>query len=193
MFYRGPFYHDSNYRPLASVAVLLPVLLAQAVWWAAILDGAQLAALLVSVQVVLTFWLDRAHVPSWSRLLLFIGSGLALDALTVQLGLISFRDGDSSPLPFAIPLWLLLLWLSFALTVPRLQQWLPQRQQQCALFAIAAPLAYYAGAAFAAAEIHHPIAYAAVMVSGWLALALLWQPRRTVRHVRLSIGDQQQA
>ena len=152
---------------------LLPVLMAQLVWWAAILAGATLAVFALALQLALAIWLDRRNLPTLPRLLWLLVSGLALDALTVQLGLIQFRDAAL----LGIPIWLLLLWLSFAMTVPCLQQWLPQRAAQLALFAIAAPLAYFAGAALGAATVIKPVAYGAVMVAGWCGLVLLWQPR----------------
>lgn len=171
MFYRGPFYHASNYRLLPSAAAWLPVLMAQAVWWLAILSGALLAAPALLLQLVLAWWLDRDNVPSLRRLSLLCGSGLLLDALTVQLGLVQFRDATA----FGLPLWLVLLWLSFGLTVPRLQRWLPNLASQLALFAVAAPLAYFAGAALGAATILHPLGYGVSLVAGWLALTLLWR------------------
>lgn len=173
MFYRGPFYHDGNYRLLAPLATALPLLMAQAVWWAAILAGAALAAAALLVQIVLAYWLDRNSLPSWRRLLLLTGSGLLLDAVTVQLDLVAFRDASA----VGLPLWLLLLWLSFALTVPRLQQWLPSRASQLAVFVIAAPLAYFAGAALGAATVQQPLWYGITLVAGWLALTLLWRLR----------------
>ena len=173
MFYRGPFYHDGNYRLLAPLAAVLPILMAQVVWWAAILAGAALAAAALLIQIALAFWLDRNNLPSWRRLLLLTGSGLLLDALTVQLDLVTFRDAAA----FGVPLWLLLLWLSFALTVPRLQQWLPSRASQLTVFVIAAPLAYFAGAALGAATVQQPLWYGITLVVGWSALTLLWRLR----------------
>lgn len=181
MFYRGPFYHQEPYRVLPSASTLrplLPLLMTQLVWWAAVLSGGLLAAVTLAVQLALTLWLDRSSLPKPSRLLWLLASGLALDVLTVQLGLIQFRDAAL----LGIPIWLGLLWLSFVLTVPRLQQWLPQRAMQLLVFAVSAPLAYVAGAAFGAATIHEPVAYGAVMVVGWSLLTLLWQPRST-RHL----------
>lgn len=191
MFYRGPFCHSSASRTLASVGPLLPMLMAQAVWWAAILTGVQLAALAFTAQLMLALWLDRAAMPSLRRWLLFVSSGLALDALTTQLGLIRFRDGETSVFPLGIPDWLVLLWLSFSLTIPRLQQWLPPPAQQGALFAAAAVLAYFAGAAFAAADISQPVLYGAVLIAGWLILVRLWQPRRTDNQTRIPIATRQ--
>ncbi|HEX4909612.1 MAG TPA: DUF2878 family protein [Permianibacter sp.] len=187
MFYRGPFYHDGNYRMLAPLAAVLPVLMAQAVWWAAILAGAALAAAALLVQIALTFWLDRNNLPSWRRLLLLTGSGLLLDALTVQLDLVAFRDAGA----LGLPLWLLLLWISFALTVPRLQQWLPRRASQLAVFVIAAPLAYFAGAALGAATVQQPLWYGITLVIGWSALTLLWQVRGDEPRAPVPLSHQQ--
>lgn len=180
MFYRGPFYHQEPYRvlpPPSTLRQFLPLLMTQLVWWAAVLSGSLLAAVTLAFQLVLTLWLDRSSLPKPSRLLWLLASGLALDVLTVQLGLIQFRDAAL----LGIPIWLFLLWLSFVLTVPRLQQWLPQRAMQLLVFAVSAPLAYVAGAAFGAANILEPFAYGAVMVVGWSLLTLLWQPRSTDR------------
>lgn len=173
MFYRGPFYHDGNYRVLPSAAAWLPVLMAQAVWWAAILSGALLAAAALLLQFALAWWLDRGNVPGLRRLSLLCGSGLLLDALTVQLELVQFRDAGA----FGLPLWLVLLWLSFALTVPCLQRWLPKLATQLAVFAVAAPLAYFAGAALGAATVLQPVWYGVSLVTGWLALTLFWRVR----------------
>lgn len=183
MFYRGPFYHDSSYPPLPDrqrALPWLPLLVAQAVWWAAMLSSATVVAVLLTLQLALAVGFDRKALPSIAKWLLIVLSGLAVDALSVSAGLLQFRDADA----FGLPGWLVLLWCSFALTVPRLQQLLVHRSAQTVFFVCAGPLSYFAGAALAAATIIAPFSYALMATVSWLLLPWLWRqplPRLGVR------------
>lgn len=148
----------------------LALLLAQAVWWLAILTGAGFAAALLLLQAGLWWHAGRGRAPQWRIVLLITLSGLLFDAITVAAGLMQFRD----PALFGVPLWLVVLWLSFALTVPTLFQLIPGHCPRTLLFAGAGPLAYVGGAALGAAQIHNPSIYTLLLISGWLLLPMAW-------------------
>lgn len=173
-FYRGPFFHGSDYRLTPLVLGLLIGLSAQATWWAAVLYGnfaASMALLLqLSLQLLLQRFVRAVQFDTVKFALVVTGSGLLLDAVTVATGAASFRDGAL----IGIPLWLVLLWLSFALSLPGLWQWLTRQRQQMLSLAIAGPLAYLAGAQLGAVSIVRPGLYAVLLLSGWLLLPWIW-------------------
>ncbi len=148
----------------------LALALAQAVWWAAILTGAAIASALLLVQAALHWHAGGRQAFPWRLPLLVAASGLLFDALAVATGLVQFR----APVFFGLPLWLAVLWLSFALTVPSLFRLLPNHTLRVLLFACAGPLAYVGGAALGAADVLHHAPYVLLLVAGWVLLPLGW-------------------
>jgi hypothetical protein len=148
-----------------------PLFAAQLVWWSAVLNYIPGAVAALIAQLYLTRRWDREALPDLPFFCVVVSSGLLLDALTVQLDVVQFRSASL----FGLPAWLMLLWLSFALTVPRLQRLLPQPAVQTVVLASAATLAYLGGAAFSTATILQPARYAALLLLGWSLLLCLWR------------------
>ncbi|WP_421290044.1 DUF2878 domain-containing protein [Aeromonas veronii] len=120
--------------------------------------------------LLLHFLFSPSRQRDW-RLLPIAVAGCLLDALLWQLGLFRFPSG--------FPLWLVLLWLGFALTLAHGMRWLlrlPSWQQ--ALFGVfGGASSYVAGAAMGAVNLPWGIwistALLAVIWMWWLPV-LLW-------------------
>jgi hypothetical protein len=96
----------------------------------------------LGIQLICVYKVNFLHllVP----LLSIFSLGLLLDALLSFYGLYSFDD--SSLLVSVIPLWLVMLWLAFTLTLPVSFLWLLHKPSLAVIvFASLAPLSYIAG------------------------------------------------
>jgi hypothetical protein len=137
----------------------------QAVWFAAVIGagrglwwpGMAAAALFVAVQ----WGVSRERDVDLKLMLAAFACGLAIEGVLSTTGLA--RHAAATPaLPGGAPLWLLAIWISFALTLRRSMRFLMDRPLAAVAFgAIGGPLAYLGAA------------------RGWQAIdfaAPLWQP-----------------
>ena len=118
----------------------------QVIWFIAVI-GAANDILWPSIIAVLAFcaWQltpSRSHKND-ARLIIFaIIAGLTFDSLWQFSGLITYKLA----LPVIAPIWILLLWVTFALNINHSLAWLKKNHWLPILFgAIGAPLSYYAG------------------------------------------------
>ncbi|MBW3760829.1 DUF2878 domain-containing protein [Aeromonas jandaei] len=105
------------------------------------------------------------------RLLSIAVAGCLLDALLWQLGLFHF--------PAGFPLWLVLLWLGFALTLAHGMRWLLRlpRWQQALFGMVGGTSSYVAGAAMGAVHLPWGIGISAALLAViwmWWLPVLLW-------------------
>ena len=120
--------------------------------------------------LLLHFLFSPSRQRDW-RLLPIAVVGCLLDALLWQLGLFRFPSG--------FPLWLVLLWLGFALTLAHGMRWLLRlpRWQQALFGIVGGASSYVAGAAMGAVNLPWGIwistALLAVIWMWWLPV-LLW-------------------
>lgn len=120
--------------------------------------------------LLLHFLFSPSRLRDW-RLLPIAVAGCLLDALLWQLGLFRFPSG--------FPLWLVLLWLGFALTLAHGMRWLLRfpRWQQALFGVFGGASSYVAGAAMGAVNLPWGIwistALLAVIWIWWLPV-LLW-------------------
>lgn len=120
--------------------------------------------------LLLHFLFSPSRQRDW-RLLPIAVAGYLLDALLWQLGLFRF--------PYGFPLWLVLLWLGFALTLAHGMRWLLRlsRWQQALFGVFGGASSYVAGAAMGAVHLPWGIwistALLAVIWMWWLPV-LLW-------------------
>lgn len=86
----------------------------------------------------------RRHPNDIRLVLLVIPIGLLLDSSWQLFGLVEYV---SSPLPPIAPIWIMMLWITFALTLNHSMSWLKSKSGfVTALFGfIGAPLSYWAG------------------------------------------------
>ncbi|HIB5649006.1 DUF2878 domain-containing protein [Klebsiella sp. JB_Kp018] len=125
--------------------------------------------LLIWLTLALFAWL---RLPAASRppALLLAAAGCGLDACWALAGLIDFR-GDS-----LLPLWMVALWLMFAVVWTRLTRATTLPGWVLATVAtVGGPVAYLIGARLGAMTLLVPMALAvAAMACGWLVLMLLF-------------------
>ncbi|KAA2286175.1 DUF2878 family protein [Arenimonas fontis] len=148
----------------------LPNLLGnQLVWLAAVIGaGEGLAWAGPAAAALFATWHLATVRPLWPDLRLValaLACGLALDALLVAGGWL--RYATPAPALAASPLWILALWLAFALTLRHGLAFLVNRQcLALCLGAVGGPLAYLAAArGWNAVQLLPP---------GWLLLAIGW-------------------
>ncbi|WP_421214443.1 DUF2878 domain-containing protein [Aeromonas jandaei] len=122
------------------------------------------------VILLLHFLFSPSRQCDW-RLLPIAVAGCLLDALLWQLGLFHF--------PAGFPLWLVLLWLGFALTLSHGLHWLLRlpRWQQALFGMVGGTSSYMAGAAMGAVHLPWGIGISAALLAViwmWWLPVLLW-------------------
>ena len=86
---------------------------------------------------------QRRHQNDIRLILVAIPIGLILDSFWQYLGLIEFVNSPLAPLT---PIWLMMLWISFALTINHSMSWLKPKPALAALFGlIFSPMSYWGG------------------------------------------------
>ncbi|WP_323065160.1 DUF2878 domain-containing protein [Aeromonas jandaei] len=120
--------------------------------------------------LLLHFLFSPSRQRDW-RLLPIAVAGCLLDALLWQLGLFRF--------PAGFPLWLVLLWLGFALTLAHGMRWLLRlpRWQQALFGVVGGTSSYVAGAAIGAVHLPWGIGISAALLAViwmWWLPVLLW-------------------
>jgi len=149
--------------------------------WPACVIGAGYGVVWPSLVLVGTFafWQlggGRAHPVDGPTVLLFATTGVALDTLWLQLGIVNYAL--QWPLPGAAPFWLLLLWVALGLSVNHCLSVFRERWRiWIALASVGSPLSYAAAAEFGAVAWTAP-AWQIVLCMGpaWaLAVGLLFR------------------
>jgi hypothetical protein len=100
--------------------------------------------------------------------------GIIVDSLWVQLGFLDFKT--DRPFTGFAPLWILFLWLGFALTVNHSLSWLKLHPLlPAAMGLIGGPLSYYAGLRFGAVEylVDHLLVSASLGIAWALTMIIL--------------------
>jgi hypothetical protein len=135
----------------------------QAAWFACVLGGdawAWIAPVLLAVHLYLSPC-RRADLLLAGVLLLV---GLAIDGALRAIGFISFNSRFAP-----IPLWLMGVWLTFAILPNHSLAWLKYRLRLSAILgAFGGPLAYWAGVRLDAASFNWPL------LPSLLLLAIVW-------------------
>lgn len=138
-----------NWRVLVNAALF------QILWFAAIMGSAKLliwpSILGCLLLVVWQLHPKRKHAGDIKLVGVAIVLGLIIDTLLLQLNLYEF----TYPFPFEgiSPLWIILMWIGFALTVNHSMKWLELHPLLPALMGgIFAPLSYLAGLRLGAVE-----------------------------------------
>ena len=153
----------------------------QAVWFCAVIATSQGFVWPGLVTMALfAFWqIHRAALPHVELRLMAVAlaCGLLLDGSLAMSGLARYALPGSAVPPGGAPLWILALWLSFALTLTQSLRYLQKYLVLAALFgAIGGPLAYLGAArAFAVVEFQAPQWHGVLaLAAGWgLAMPLL--------------------
>lgn len=144
----------------------------QLCWFGAVLGAAKGQAWLgpVMVAAAAAWFLSRAPRPGPEILLALSAGvlGLGFEMLPYTLGWISYT-GHAGVL---VPLWMVALWVNFALVMNTVMRPLRERVAlMAALGAIGGPLAYWGGANLGAATWNAPLAMLVYLAIGWGCLA----------------------
>jgi len=149
------------------MALVLNVLLYQAVWFLCVFGGDR-GALLALVPIGVHLAWSPCRKSDLIMMAVLLGCGLVIDGLIHAGGVISY-DAPARP----IPLWLVVIWLALALMVHHGLRWMKNRLVLSAVFgAVGGPLAYWAGVKAGAAEFEVPLMNALVLLG--VVWALLW-------------------
>jgi len=150
--------------------VFINAALFQILWFAAILGSAKLMLWpSVVACTVLAIWQlhpARKHASDIMLVCVAILLGLVIDTFLLQLDLYQFTY--PFPVEGISPLWIILMWIGFALTVNHSMKWLELHALLPALMgAVFAPLSYLAGLRLGAIE------YFAdpLVVSAWISVS----------------------
>ena len=142
----------------------------QMLWIAAVLGSAKnLIWPCLLMVIILACWQlqpTRRARTDVSLIITAILMGLIIDSLWVATGVLEYTD--QRPFNFIAPLWILVLWAGFALTINHSMAWMKAHPLLPSLLGlISAPLSYFAGMRFGAMAYHQDV----LLVSAYIALA----------------------
>lgn len=176
---------SSAARPSFAWYPILHLVLYQVGWFAAIMGGAAMLVWpgLVAAAVLLAIHLavSTQRLLTLSRLLQATVLGVIVDTVLASSGAVSFT-GCACVVP---PLWMVVLWPSFASLFDDLLRWVPQRPWVAVLLGgIGGPLAYLGGAGLGALAFPWGLGVGLVAVGvAWAfatwVLVLIWRAPRS--------------
>ena len=172
-------------KELLSTSVIINAVLFQCAWFACVLGSAKgltwPAALCFIALAIFQLQNKRRHSTDVRLLFVSVLLGLLIDSFWINAGIMSFTE--SSPVPQLAPAWIILLWMSFALTINHSLKWL-NKHPALPIFMglIGGPLSYLAGLKFGAVE------YLQSTLLTSILLGLAWAASLTVL-VKLSYDN----
>ena len=160
----------------STINKVINFVLLQLIWFTMVI-GAAYQHVWLGIGLVIVFLVWQLH-PSHRKkndlkiVITLALSGLLLDSLWLQLGLISYQV--QWPFNFMAPLWILMLWIAFALTVNHSLAWVFKHKVAGFLFvAIGGPMTYLAAEQIGAVTLHQPQLAFVLLVGGWACVMLL--------------------
>lgn len=147
-----PSYRLNNMRYFQSN--LANALLFQCHWFAAMLIGPLWAIpffIMLGVQAFSKSTSQKKELSTW---IVITFLGITVDHLLATIGAYTFRSGEWLVWPTLVPLWLVMMWMGFSMTVNHSLQWVFSRWWlPPVLFSIAGPLAYMGGSSLGKLEL----------------------------------------
>lgn len=164
-------------KNLLSGPVIINAILFQITWFACALGSANnlLWPAIISCAVLAAYQLHpkNKHPNDIKLIVVAILMGLIVDTAWIQLGMISYST--QSPFEAIAPLWIIILWIGFALTINHSLSWLTKHPLlPAATGLIFAPLSYFAGVKFGA------LTFTADPIVITLSLGVVWAICMTV-------------
>lgn len=140
---------------LLKTPLIINAVLFQALWFACVLGSAQrmIWPSIIAGIVMMVWQLHplRRHGNDLLVLIAAILLGLIIDTCWTIFGLMQFTD--PRPLHPIAPIWILIMWVGFALTINHSMAWMKEHRLLPALMGfIGGPMAYYAGLKLGAVE-----------------------------------------
>lgn len=162
-------------KNLLTGPIIINAALFQITWFACALGGAHNMRwpAVIACGVLAAFQLHpkNRHPTDLKLIATAIALGLVIDTAWIQLGLIEYSD----PIPFTAiaPLWIILLWVGFAMTINHSLSWLNKHPLLPAVTGlIFAPLSYVAGAKLGALTFTGNLSVVIVSLGSAWALAM---------------------
>jgi len=149
---------------------LINAVLFQALWFSAVYGSANklLWPSVISLIILGVWQLNTNRRATSDYILIFVALiiGVIIDSFWIQMGIIEYFD--KRPIIWLSPMWILILWAGFALTINHSMAWMkkhPLIPILCGL--ISAPLSYYAGQRLGAMTYKQDV----LVVSAYIGLA----------------------
>jgi hypothetical protein len=167
----------------------LGLLLFKLNWWLLVLGQERwqwwVAGIAIPLQIATLVNRDKQQLPPFGVVLwrcgLFAACGIAMDQVLTMLGVLVFSaptfNAAADHIPW-LPAWLLLLWLSFVLSLPHCQAWIRRLPVVVllSLGGLAGLLSYQAGALFNAVQLGPTFVPATLVVAiAWSAVLPAWR------------------
>jgi len=157
-------------KNLLGWSVLINAALFQITWFACVIGSAKglVWPAFASCAALAVYQLQgkRRHPSDVTLILASIGLGLIVDSIWVQSGWLIFSD--QRPFSFLAPVWIIVLWVGFAMTINHSLAWLDRHPiLPIAMGFIGGPMSYLAGLKLGAVEYQQSV----LMVSAGLAVA----------------------
>ena len=137
-------------------------------WFICIVYGGSIAV----VYTLLALFIHAVYVlktnNEWYLIAIMALLGLGWDLSLTSMGVLTFPDANN----FAVPLWLLCLWVLFTTTFNHCLAWMHNRLYLSGVLAIIfGPLSYWAGAQLSDARIEQPLVLSMILIAcGWVIL-----------------------
>lgn len=155
---------------------ILNFVLLQTLWFALVV-GVAYQHIWLGVGFFILFAIWQLHPvnrkPSDLKLAISLAVlGLLLDSLWLKLGLISYEM--QWPFSFVAPVWIMMLWFAFGLTINHSLAWIFDYKIAGVLMgAIGGPVSYLAAEKFGAVTLNNPVSAFAALAFGWTLVMVL--------------------
>ncbi len=155
--------------------VIVNFVLFQITWFACVLGSAKgypwLGVIMVGLSLILHLYLAQPRLQEVKLCLIALTIGAVFDQLNLSLGIIQYHNNGWSAA--IVPVWILALWLSFALALNVCMRWLRGKYLVALAFgAIGGPLAYMGAQKLGAVTLgEHSLIVLAV---GWAIITVVF-------------------
>jgi hypothetical protein len=154
-------------QKLLNKSTIINAVMFQTLWFACVVGSAnKLLWPSIVAGIVMLFWQlspARRHRTDLLVLLAAILLGLIIDTGWTIFGVMEFTD--PRPVQPIAPIWILIMWVGFALTINHSMMWMQKHALMPALLGfVGGPMAYYAGLKLGAVEF---------LLDFWTVIALL--------------------
>ena len=155
---------------------VLNFVLLQTLWFALVVGVVYEHILLgLGLFVVFAIWqlhpLNRKQTDIKLAITLAV-MGFVLDSLWLQLGLISYEM--QWPYSFVAPLWIVMLWFAFGLTINHSLAWIfDYKIVGVIIGGLGGPMSYLAAEKFGAVTLNNPVSAFAALAFGWTMVMVL--------------------
>ncbi len=161
---------------LTKLNKVLNFVLLQTVWFALVV-GVVYQHIWLGAGLLLAFVLWQLHPVNRKAnditiVLTLMALGLILDSVWLQLGLISYQM--QWPYSFMAPIWIVMLWVAFGLTINHSLSWIFDYKAIGVLMgAIGGPVSYLAAQQFGAVTLNQPVLALAALATGWTLVMVM--------------------